>query len=964
MSIPALLVQNTGTQSEQDLAFLRNQDALKAIGFVAVSEADAADYLCTAAAAGEEPAVVVVAPGVLHITSLVLAMQKCNSSTHLIFLQIAEQVSDLQQKIATIPAIGLRWSAVSLNEPGFAEKILHLAEAARQRQRLQLTLARANRQIRSFRSESRQQTQTTLSDYYLAAFLAHTQDAIIATDAELRVRYWSSGAARLFNLGEEQAIGRMATELPFCTPEIEYTLDRIPRYAETLTVEARCSLDHRTLTVESVCSAVRDENARFMGVTLVIRDISQRRQKLEAERAAQRRATRLVDSERRRLLFLFQQAPGFIAVTAGSNHVFEVVNDAWLQVVGNRSILDKPAAEALPEMQGQDFLALLDQVYESGEPHVGRSMAIAVRRQSGAQMETRFVDFVFQPILETDGSISGIFCQGHDVTEQKLVQEKLAAHQTRLEELVEKRTAELQASQEALQRSQKLEAIGQLTGGVAHDFNNVLQIISGNLQLLQLLDEEADTAEQSRHYLATAIEAVERGSKLSSQLLAFARRQPLRPASVDLGQVLKGMDDLLRRALGETVEMETVVTGGLWATLVDPHQLENVVLNLALNARDAMPNGGKLTLEASNALLDDHYVITAPDVPPGQYVLLAISDTGHGMTPEVIERAFEPFFTTKKEGQGTGLGLSMAYGFTRQSGGHIRIYSELGNGTTFKIYLPRSFKPAAEPLRQLRGPARGGTETILVVEDDQAVRDTVVSMLEDLDYTVLQASSGESALSILESGATIDLLFTDVVMPGPVLSTEVAARATELFPDIAVLFTSGYTQNAIVHGGRLDPGVQLLSKPYRREDLARKLRRMLDEKAEGSRTERLDTPPSQKLRILVVEDESDSRRALCKLLEALDHQPRGAIGAEEAMSLLRESSFDLLITDVNLPGRSGLELAEYAKKLQPHIGIIVASGAQLSAELAIQPQPVSLLKPFDLAGLQNALEKVAKSRPQ
>lgn len=329
------------------------------------------------------------------------------------------------------------------------------------------------------------------------------------------------------------------------------------------------------------------------------------------------------------------------------------------------------------------------------------------------------------------------------------------------------------------------------------------------------------------------------------------------------------------------------------------------------------------------------------------------------MTAEVLERAFEPFFTTKAEGEGTGLGLSMAYGFTKQSGGHIRIYSEAGNGTTFKIYLPRSFKPAAEQSRRLRGPVRGGSETILVVEDDDAVRETVVSMLGDLNYTVLQANGGESASIILESGAHIDLLFTDVVMPGPVRSTEIAEKAKELFPDIAVLFTSGYTQNAIVHGGRLDPGVQLLSKPYRREDLARKVRRMLDDAKAGAKV--TQAVPAKNLRILVVEDETDSRHALCKLLETLDHRVQGVSGAEEAAEALRGASFDLLITDVNLPGRSGIQLAEQARAQQPSIGIIIASGAVFSENLGLDPQAVSLLKPFNLEDLQTALNAATQS---
>jgi signal transduction histidine kinase len=275
----------------------------------------------------------------------------------------------------------------------------------------------------------------------------------------------------------------------------------------------------------------------------------------------------------------------------------------------------------------------------------------------------------------------------HEVLERENAERAVRQLNQTLEQRIAERSAELERAHEKLRQSQKLEAIGQLTGGVAHDFNNVLQVISGNLQMLQMTAGQ-DAAVRQR--VETAIFAADRGAKLSSQLLAFARRQPLQPVSTHIGKVLRGMDDLLRRALGESIDIETVVAGGLWTTLVDPHQLENVILNLALNARDAMNGSGRLTLELGNAMLSDDYVANVPDLHPGQYVVLAISDTGCGMPAEIIARVFEPFFTTKPEGQGTGLGLSMAYGFVKQSDGHIQIYSEPGNGTTIKVYLPRS----------------------------------------------------------------------------------------------------------------------------------------------------------------------------------------------------------------------------------------------------------------------------------
>jgi CheY-like chemotaxis protein len=441
------------------------------------------------------------------------------------------------------------------------------------------------------------------------------------------------------------------------------------------------------------------------------------------------------------------------------------------------------------------------------------------------------------------------------------------------------------------------------------------------------------------------------------------------------------MDDLLRRALGESVHIETVVAGGLWTTLVDPHQLENVILNLAINGRDAMKGDGRLTLELNNAMLDDNYVLHEPEVAPGQYVMLAISDTGSGMPPEVVARAFEPFFTTKREGEGTGLGLSMAYGFVKQSNGHIRIYSEVGCGTTIKIYLPRSTQPEVELPNLRNAPVVGGNETILVVEDDLAVQATVVDMLQALGYRVLKANDGQSALTILQSGIPIDMLFTDVVMPGPVRSIEVARQAKEMLPGIDVLFTSGYTQNAIVHGGRLDQGVELISKPYRRDELARKIRQLFAARKQGAAVAEtpaqvqasVPTPvqaPSAELlpvaavtplSILVVEDNADARAMLSELLLLLGHSVEGAGSAELALEMLAQSAFDVLLTDHSLPGMSGLELARTVAARDKAMKIIFSSGYGAPADTGLAVPPLFLPKPFTLAALQKVLDELSCS---
>ncbi len=406
-----------------------------------------------------------------------------------------------------------------------------------------------------------------------------------------------------------------------------------------------------------------------------------------------------------------------------------------------------------------------------------------------------------------------------DISERKVAQ--------RLEV---QRTQALDEARSALQHAQRLEAVGKLTGGIAHDFNNVLHIISGNVQLMQSMSA-GDERLQKR--LKSMQSAVERGAKLSSQLLSFARRQPLQPVVVNLQRTLLDMDDLLQRALGGAVQIRFDTADGLWNTQVDRGQLENVVLNLVINARDAMPGGGTVTVALANATVDPEHARRMVDLPAGDYVRLSVADTGTGMNAEVRAVAFEPFFTTKPVGQGTGLGLSMAYGFVKQSGGHIELDSEPGKGTTVVIYLPRS-QLAEAPGRVVReAPAQGGSETILVVEDDPDVRATAVNMLGELGYQVLHAEDGESALRIISGAVAIDVLFTDVVMPGPVTSTELAARARVLLPQLCVLFTSGYTRNALTTDGRLDVGVKLLGKPYRREELANKIREVLVEAPAG-----------------------------------------------------------------------------------------------------------------------------------
>lgn len=782
--------------------------------------------------------------------------------------------------------------------------------------------------------------------------------------------------------------------------------------------------------------------------------------------------------EREYLRGLFSQAPGFMAVLRGPEHVFEIVNQAYENLVGRSDLLGKAVRDALPDIKGQGFYELLDEVYRSGQGYSALNARVFLRR--GGDTEEVFVDFIFHPLRDAAGIVSGIFVQGHEVTEVKRAQEAARESEDRfrslaealpnhvwtasaegkldwcnvqmeryfglddftgradligdilhpddaervravwnecvakgslfecdsrmrdaderyrwfitravpvendqgkivrwvgtntdiedqkktesrlemlaatLESRVEERTTELQKTQEVLRQSQKMEAIGNLAGGIAHDFNNLLQVITGNLQLLQ---RDVGGAEQVERRLNNALAAASRGARLASQLLSFGRRQPLAPKVVNLGRLVRDMDHLVRRSLGEAIEIDTIVSGGLWNTLVDLSNVENALLNLAINARDAMDGRGRLTIELGNAYLDDRYAQNAFDVEAGQYVMLAVSDTGCGMPPEVLERAFDPFFTTKPEGKGTGLGLSMVYGFVKQSGGHINIYSEQGAGTTVRIYLPRSMQAEDVLAEDTAGEIAGGTETVLVVEDDDAVREVTVATLSELGYKVLKARDADAGLAIIESGVPIDLLFTDVVMPGKLKSSELARKARERRPDMEVLFTSGYTENSIVHGGRLDPGVNLLSKPYARETLARKIRMLLDKAKERvasrgpSNTGRAGlsseaTVPSS-IRILLCEDEALIRISTADYLQDAGMVVVEAGTGREAMDAIDGAAIDILVTDVHLPDMNGLDLICRLREKHPHLPVIFATGDLHVPGSEALEQAELVTKPYD-----------------
>ncbi len=433
-----------------------------------------------------------------------------------------------------------------------------------------------------------------------------------------------------------------------------------------------------------------------------------------------------------------------------------------------------------------------------------------------------------EPVRGDDGAIVRWVGTNTDIDDRRRQAAELAALNETLEAQVAERTRALMSAEEALRQSQKMEAVGQLTGGLAHDFNNLLTGISGSLEMIGVRVRQGRYGDLERYALA-AQGAAKRAASLTHRLLAFSRRQTLDPKPTDVNRLVAGMEDLVRRTVGPAITVEVVAAGGLWPTLVDPNQLENALLNLAINGRDAMPAGGRLTIETGNRWLDAR-AARERDLDPGQYLSLCVSDTGTGMTPDVIAKAFDPFFTTKPLGEGTGLGLSMIYGFARQSGGQVRIYSEVGEGTTLCLYLPRFQGEAIdiEAADRSEPPRPGAGETVLVVDDEPTVRMLVAEILGELGYAAIEAVDGASGLAILQSDITVDLLVTDVGLPGGMNGRQMADAARLSRPDLKILFITGYAENAVVGNGHLEPGMHVMTKPFAMDALATRIRALIE----------------------------------------------------------------------------------------------------------------------------------------
>jgi PAS domain S-box-containing protein len=459
-----------------------------------------------------------------------------------------------------------------------------------------------------------------------------------------------------------------------------------------------------------------------------------------------------------------------------------------------------------------------------GSSPAGRPIDLIARRRDGTTSHLEAT-----ASLWASGTSNFVTVILRDVNERRAINEALRELNQTLEQRVQERTAQLMQMEEELRQSQKMEAIGQLTGGIAHDFNNLLQGITGGLDLVKKRVMQGRFTELDR-FISGAMTSASRASALTHRLLAFSRRQPLAPKALDVNPLLASMEELLRRSLGERVVLELVIAGGLWLTKCDPNQLENAVLNLAINARDAMPDGGTLTIETGNAHLDRAYAAKHQDIDAGQYVCISVTDTGSGMSASTITKAFEPFFTTKPLGRGTGLGLSMIYGFAKQSGGHAKIYSELGKGTTVKLYLPRYRGEAEveELIPELSDVYNAhSNETVLVVEDEFVVRELIVEVLKELGYSTLEADDGSAALKILDSKQRIDLLISDIGLPG-LNGRQIVDAARETRPTLKVLFMTGYAENAAIAAGFLEPGMSMITKPFAMEALATRIREILE----------------------------------------------------------------------------------------------------------------------------------------
>jgi len=710
----------------------------------------------------------------------------------------------------------------------------------------------------------------------LEAVLNNTTMAVFVMDERQHCIYANAAAEQMTGYRFEDMQGRPLHDVIHHTrpdgshfPLEECPIDRaFPEDNQVQGEETFVHANGRFYQVAFTASPIRDDASRTIGTIIEVRNIEEEQRQRKALQILNRSAAAIAgELDLDSLVQTVVDAGVEISGAGFGAFFYNVLDDAGARYTlyalsgAPRSAFEQypmPRATAVfhPTFTGEGVVLspdiLQDERYGKNDPYTGmpkghlpvRSyLAVPVKSRSGevlgglffghpepgvfrAEHAERVQSLANQAAVAIDNA--RLFqANQRELARRSRAEADLRELNSELERRVAEEVAERSKAEEALRQAQKMEAIGQLTGGVAHDFNNLLTVIMGGLDTIRRSDSPD---QRTRRAADLAWQGAQRAATLTSRLLAFSRRQALQPRPLDLNVVVRNLTDLLHRTLGEQIEMEGVLAPRLWRVEADPGQFESAIVNLAVNARDAMPTGGKLTIETSNVALDEAYQAVDAEVRPGQYVMVSISDTGCGMDQETVARVFEPFFTTKEVGKGTGLGLSMVYGFVKQSGGHVTIYSEPGEGTTVKMYFPRHYGNLAQepPTRTERLiPNAVAGEVILLVEDNEHVRAYSSSVLRELGYEVLEASDFEGGLSLLKSAPRIDLLFTDVVLPGR-SGRELADAARAMLPDLKVLFTTGYSRNAIIHQGRLDPGVHLLSKPFTFEQLACRVRDVLD----------------------------------------------------------------------------------------------------------------------------------------
>ena len=665
------------------------------------------------------------------------------------------------------------------------------------------------------------------------AVLNAINGGLVVLDDEQRVIHWNSWMTFAAGHSEADARGKMLSEL-FAGTDLTRLNSAIKA---ALTSRASTILTH---AMNPVVLPLRTRSKRPLlhDITVTPVGASQVTQCLVSVTdvtMAAKRERYLRDRQNARYDAVVANAADVI-ITVDEDGLIQFANPAALSEFGytNAELTGTPAAELFQTKD--EWQTALRQAFQSAPP--GSAIDLIAQRKDGTPSHLEA-----SASLWASGSRNFVTVILRDGNERRAIDAALRSSETEarnaaaaltelnqtLEERVKERTAQLMQTEDELRQSQKMEAIGQLTGGIAHDFNNLLQGITGGLDLVKKRVMQGRFNELDR-FISGAMTSANRASALTHRLLAFSRRQPLAPKPVEVNPLLASMEELLRRTLGERIVFELVTAGGLWLTKCDPNQLENAVLNLVINARDAMPDGGTLTVETGNSHLDSAYAAVHQDIEAGQYICIAVTDTGSGMSPATIAKAFEPFFTTKPLGRGTGLGLSMIYGFAKQSGGHAKIYSELGKGTTFKLYLPRYSGEMEEQdlipdLADLQGTHTN--ETVLVVEDEFVVRELIVEVLKELGYSTLEADDGPAALKILDSKQRIDLVISDIGLPG-LNGRQIVDAARETRPKLKVLFMTGYAENAAIAAGFLEPGMSMITKPFAMEALATRIREILE----------------------------------------------------------------------------------------------------------------------------------------